>query len=194
MNEETQKSEKERPEPTKDSVILAWGLVKEENFSKEVLESQKKLTEQQESVHKSTHADLMHLSVQWFSERDLPNTYIDDAFRRISLFGNLRDLPDETYTDTHGREKKIITRGEINELIYEMLMETQRRLIENWWITKEDIRNIDDESIKWFQDIIRAYHSPIEDREDRPTLDNIRTFWRQFARTLKEKRKTTETK
>lgn len=60
----------------------------------------------------------------------MPSTKIDDAFRVISSYGNLERMP----------KHFLVTREQINDLIYEMLKVTQEEIPGG--LTAEDISNI----------------------------------------------------
>ena len=72
----------------------------------------------------------MNLRIQSYEKRDMPSTQIDDAFRVISSYGNLERMP----------KHFPITREQINELTYEMLIFAQKNLPGG--IAAEDVTNI----------------------------------------------------
>ncbi len=117
--------------PHKEAVILAGGLIDKKSYEEGV----KKLAENNNAsqiadIHRKTHTDLMALRIQSYENRDMPSTKIDDAFRVISSYGNLERMP----------KHFLVTREQINDLIYEMLKVTQEEIPEG--LTAEDISNI----------------------------------------------------
>lgn len=81
-------------------------------------------------IHRKTHTDLIALRIQSYENRDLPSTKIDDAFRVISDYGDLKNMP----------KRFPVKIEQINELIYEMLVAAQKNLPGG--ITAEDVANI----------------------------------------------------
>jgi hypothetical protein len=164
----------------KETIILAGGVIDEKEYEWAL----KKLTEdkalQIADVHGHIHTDLMNLRIQSYEKRDMPSTKIDDAFRVISSYGNLDRMP----------KNFLVTREQINDLIYEMLIATQKNLPDG--ITTEDVANIWEQSIKNFHEILQSVGTTKETYED--IVESVKDFWRQFARTLQEKRKVQETK
>lgn len=69
--------------PSKDVLILAGGLVGEKDYQKQVKKTVEKKAKEGMDINKSTHTDLMNLMIQSYENRDLPSTYMDDAFRLI---------------------------------------------------------------------------------------------------------------
>lgn len=161
--------------PNKEAVILAGGVIDEKEYEWAV----KKLTEdkvlQIAGVHGHIHTDLMNLRIQSYENRDMPSTKIDDAFRVISSYGNLENMP----------KQFLVTREQINDLIYEMLKVTQEEIPGG--LTAEDVSNIWEWSIQNFHMILQSVGTTKRKYED--IVEDARVFWRQFARTLKEKRK-----
>jgi hypothetical protein len=170
-------SEKDTKEVDKQVVILAGGMGNEEKFQAEVDNLMEEKLQQSFNIKNRTHIDLMNLRIHWFDNRDLPSTCIDDAFRRICSYGNLKNVPNHFP----------ITLEQINDLTYQMLQVTQEEI--SGGLTAEDVANIWEGSIQNFHEILRSVGTTQETYEEK--VIEARDFWRQFARTLKEKRKNT---
>ncbi len=148
--------------PHREAIILAGGVTDKKSYEEKV----KKLTEDRISqiadIQGKIHTDLMNLRIQSYEKRDLPSTQIDDAFRVISSYGNLKNMPNHFF----------ITQEQINDLTYEMLISTQKNLPDG--ITAEDVANIGEQSIKNFHEILQSVNTTKETYEEK--IEDVRVF------------------
>ena len=133
---------------------------------------------QVEDTHENTHTNLINLRIQSYEKRDLPSTHIDDAFRKFLPQENTKSL------------SEVFTTDEVNDFTYEMLCVAEENL---QGITQEDINNIGNQSIINFQEILK-FPTDREGKEKsyEEIMGEVQTFGRQFARTLRKKRKPQE--
>jgi hypothetical protein len=150
------------PKVDKQVVILAGGVNDKEKFPVEVEKLKKEREQQAFDIKKSTHSDLIALRTQSYENRDMPSTQIDDAFRVISGYGDLKNMPNRFF----------ITQEQINDLTYEMLIATQKNLPNG--ITVEDVANIGEQSIKNFHEILQSVNTTKETYEEK--IEDVRVF------------------
>jgi hypothetical protein len=161
-NENQLNTHTDTPEVDKQVVILAGGVSDKEKFPAEVEKLMQEKAKQAFDIKKSTHTDLMNLLTQPYENRDMPSTQIDDAFRVISGYGDLKNMPNRFF----------ITQEQINDLIYEMLTSTQKNLPDG--ITAEDVANIGEQSIKNFHEILQSVNTTKETYEEK--IEDVRVF------------------
>lgn len=70
------------------------------------------------NIHAKTHTDITALRLQEYENRDMPSTYMDDAFRAIMQYGNMEHMP----------RHFMINQNQIHDLTYEMLRATQENI------------------------------------------------------------------
>jgi len=175
MNEKATQDSNTQSDLRKKIIILAGGMSEEEDFRAKVEELMKERATEVWDIHKNTSRDLMNLLIQPYEERNVLSTQIDDAFRVMFKYSHLKKIP----------ENFPLKREQVNELIYEMLISAQSNLPDG--MTVEDVSNIWAWSIENFYEMLQERGIKKEKFED--IMDDAISFWRQFARTLQEKRK-----
>lgn len=106
--------------PDKEVLILASGLIDKKDYHKSLDNLLEKKRRDIVDIHAKTHTDIAALRLQEYENRDMPSTYMDDAFRAIMSYGSMENMP----------RHFMITQDQIHDLTYEMLKTTQENIPE----------------------------------------------------------------